>query len=270
MRQLHYDHLKIDSKSSLKELTKVLKELDVKYEAIIDENLADVYKKGTDANYASSLCSDRAEILRLIAIKQKKEIKMNLIWIDLETTGLDFKTCEILQISAKTQDLSFNGYVPLTSQPGEPYALNMARNRDYTGIQEYPSEKELLWAFTKWTKGMGKMIPAGHNISKFDDPFLRARGEIYGIKFYNLDYHNYDTVAVAMLYQRLTGETITFFNEKKGCIVPSVSLASLVNRFGVTLQKAHNAMSDIEATMEVDKMMLDGIQLHLIKKVVII
>lgn len=128
---------------------------------------------------------------------------MRFVSIDIETTGLDPETCEILEVGAVIN----NPATPLEDLPtfrfrclrdvytGEPYALGMhselfkdlasqtgntaLRGEDfYTRPQDwYGLECEFPRKFADWFRAWGidpqKFVAAGKNFANFDAPFLK-------------------------------------------------------------------------------------------------
>ena len=123
---------------------------------------------------------------------------MRFVSIDIETTGLNPETCEVLEIGAVIND-------PMTSldnlptflfrirreiYKGEPYALSMhsdlfkalaSESRSTTrnsGPQDwYGLECEFPQKFADWFRSWGidprKFVVAGKNFANFDAPFLK-------------------------------------------------------------------------------------------------
>ena len=58
-------------------------------------------------------------------VKQTINNQLNLVYFDVETSGLDYKTSEILQLSALTHISGFNRYI---------MPLNKITNSEFHGI----------------------------------------------------------------------------------------------------------------------------------------
>lgn len=126
---------------------------------------------------------------------------MRFVSIDIETTGLDPDTCQILEVGAVIHTEATICTIPLEELPtfrfrikrevytGEPYALSMHRdlfrdlasrarntggtlNRDWYGHEDAFPRK-----FTGWLESWGidpmKFVAAGKNFANFDAPFLK-------------------------------------------------------------------------------------------------
>lgn len=100
-----------------------------------------------------------------------------IISMDLETTGLDPNTCQILEIAAFCDKGQFHCYIDNDLIQGEPYALHM--NREI--LKMIAEHKELLVhpdavarVFVKWldTVSNRKVTIAGKNFAAFDKIFL--------------------------------------------------------------------------------------------------
>lgn len=125
---------------------------------------------------------------------------MRFVSIDIETTGLDPETCEILEIGAVINDPA----TPLEGLPtfcfrclrdvytGEPYALSMHRDlfRDLANAPKSTVDSEARGSdsryahpdafkrmFSRWLQSWGidstNFVAAGKNFANFDARFLR-------------------------------------------------------------------------------------------------
>jgi DNA polymerase III epsilon subunit-like protein len=120
---------------------------------------------------------------------------MKIVAIDLETTGLNPETCQILQFSAvyydteKHQDIlienlpSFNKYINHDLIKGEPFAINMNQkiinkilNDEENNLStNYKIYREFLrWIALEFESNdpNEKLTIAGKNFATFDLPFL--------------------------------------------------------------------------------------------------
>lgn len=114
--------------------------------------------------------------------------------IDLETTGLDPESCQILEVGAVYEDWTrplaqlpvFHRYIVHDSYCGQPYALAMnakilSRLSGDTTSEDFCYPEEIEGEFTIWLADCGwdtktAITPAGKNFSGFDLPFLRKVG----------------------------------------------------------------------------------------------
>lgn len=106
---------------------------------------------------------------------------MKYISIDVETTGLDWDHCQILEIGAVYDDTDkpfqeaklFSEVARMDAIRGEPYALQM--NAHIIRASMKRGIYNLTAAFGSWL-GEGKTTPAGKNFSSFDARFLETGG----------------------------------------------------------------------------------------------
>jgi DNA polymerase III epsilon subunit-like protein len=131
---------------------------------------------------------------------------MRFVSIDIETTGLDPNTCQVLEIGAVIEDdrlglnelPTFRYRILRDNYVGEPYALSMHKDlfkdlanatRNTTGgIQArgvalmnlcwYGLEREFATYFAEWLLACDidptKFVAAGKNFAHFDEPFLKT------------------------------------------------------------------------------------------------
>lgn len=129
---------------------------------------------------------------------------MRFVSIDIETTGLDPETCEVLEIGAVIDNPAvrleklptFRYRILRKSYKGEPYALSMHADllRDLATKERntfpFRGHSGALWAkdwyglecgfprhFADWLRSWGidptKFVAAGKNFAHFDEPFLK-------------------------------------------------------------------------------------------------
>lgn len=187
---------------------------------------------------------------------------MIYVSIDIETTGLDFKNCDIIQFAAVIDDLSNPRpieelpklvlYFVQATYSGEPYALSMhpeifkklacppvnsdgwssqEDNAIYCGIEDLPT---LLRGFLRKN---GLEIPpyceeyitinvAGKNAAGFDIPFLKEKIKNWqGLNF------NPRVIDPAILYYKKGDKTLP---NTKTCM----------ERAGISGEVAHTALED--------------------------
>jgi DNA polymerase III epsilon subunit-like protein len=128
---------------------------------------------------------------------------MRFVSIDIETTGLDSDTCEVLEIGAviNTPDVdleklpTFRFRILRDSYMGEPYALSMHRDlfkdlatkerntartccsNKHVSQDWYGYESEFQSYFAEWLIACDidptRFVAAGKNFANFDAPFLK-------------------------------------------------------------------------------------------------
>lgn len=152
---------------------------------------------------------------------------------DIETTGLDPENCEITEIGAvkveggviKERFASFvkpKGKIPKEVQEITHITDEMVANA--------PSVDDVIRDFYDFTRGT---IISGYNIIGFDMKFIKKAGQKVGIRFDN------DLLDVLILARTA------------GLRIANYKLGTVVNALGITLEGAHRAYNDAQATAEV-------------------
>jgi oligoribonuclease len=133
---------------------------------------------------------------------------MKFVSIDLETTGLNERTCQILEFGAAFEDEvshisqlpTFRRIILRRQIKGEPYALWLNADlikqiadynpSDIANENVFCDERILLGEFMGWVRSLGldpmNVIAAGKNFAKFDLQFIK-RLPNYGklVKFHH-------------------------------------------------------------------------------------
>ena len=179
------------------------------------------------------------ELAPLKIHRMRKQVS-SFVTVDIETTGLNDMVDKIIQIAAvkyvdnKRVD-EFNTYV----NPGEDNLPLSEFIVHHTGIQTYqlknaPSLKEISKSFIEFVDSLPWI---GHNIYKFDIPFLYESGiginEFYAIDTYNIAKRKLDR-----------------------SVLKSLSLPTLKKYYGIP-GKSHNALDDCRTTAIVYKHLRD-------------
>ena len=147
---------------------------------------------------------------------------------DVETTGLDNATCDIIELAGvKVVDgIITETFSTFVNQgvviPEEITNLTNITNKD---IKDAPNMSTVLPDFYKFTRGT---ILVAHN-AQFDKGFIDKYAKMYRYLF---DNRVIDTIAVA----------------KKTVILPKYKLGELCKHFKISLEGAHRAVNDCEAT----------------------
>lgn len=169
---------------------------------------------------------------------------MRFVSIDLETTGLDEDTCQILEFGAvlhtdeftPVEELpAFHCYVTHKQLVGDPFALalnhdilvKLAKPGDYPEYK-YIDEVGLILDFEAWldSNGItGKVVPAGKNFASFDKQFLKKLPNFKRLKLHHR------TLDPAMYFIEPTDE---FPPDTKTCM----------QRAGLPGEVAHLAIAD--------------------------
>lgn len=180
---------------------------------------------------------------------------MILLYIDTETTGLDTATCSIWQLSGYISDTA-TGTSDSFDYKMRPYRNEIISKEAAakTGatqeeLDSYPSQSEVFSNFTAllskyvdledWNQ---RVIPVGYNIS-FDLDFLRswfAFNNSATLFSRNIYFPGIDVMYLAAYY--LLGERSKMRNFQLSTVYEKLT--------GKSLENAHNAMADIDATKE--------------------
>jgi DNA polymerase III alpha subunit (gram-positive type) len=176
---------------------------------------------------------------------------MDLAWIDIETTGLDPDQDEILQVAViltdgRWQEQDRRCWHFFCCRPErlradliergviryEVMAWRQAGARDDEGTDGEPCRRRGMRELAEY---VADRIPAGQNVIRFDLPFVERCWRRYGIRR-PWRHRAVDTCSLAA----------TALPD-----AASLSLPALCEELGVELAQAHDAMADIEATLEV-------------------
>lgn len=172
--------------------------------------------------------------------------KNKLAFIDIETTGLDVRVHEIIQIGCvvTTPELEVIEEFELKIKPkriedADPISLKINRYNKEDWI-DGSSLEEALKILSKKAKDC---IMVGQNVA-FDSGFLEYAFSVTKIKN-NMHYHKLDTISIAWA---------KFHKNKK---ITHFSLRELCVLFGIKNKHAHTALSDARATYELYKKLLE-------------
>ena len=151
-----------------------------------------------------------------------------IIALDLETTGVDFKSDTILEFGAiKFKDGEVIATISQTVNPCrriDPFVISL------TGISQEEADAAPKWndVKEKIADFLEDLPILGHNVS-FDTAFMHS----HGMKIVDEVYDTYPLSSIVLSN------------------FPSYSLASLAEKFGVINKNPHRALSDAETTMKV-------------------
>lgn len=190
----------------------------------------------------------------------------HIVIYDLETSGLDHKRDAIIEIGARVYDTSFSDElarydrkVLFKVENASPEAL--AKNGfdealwKAEGVNPRVAAREFSQFLTQWSnplvsargnKWRGARM-AGHNIAKFDTPFLRSWFERLGHKFAPIDPYCLDTYQMAMWVHTYGDESFD-----------ALSLKALCKYYDIELLQAHKASSDAEATAKLIRKLIES------------
>lgn len=173
---------------------------------------------------------------------------MNYLWIDVETTGLNPSLNDIVQLACipvigGVKQKPFNEFCQPTNWGNIDQAAVNVHGITVEMMKTFQTQEQMLENFIKYLETIGgRFLIAGYNVG-FDKKFTSALFSKYGVsaRFEDLFDHNiHDT------YQRVKGLS------KAQLPTENKKLETLAGHFGIQI-KAHDALSDIDATIEVDK-----------------
>jgi DNA polymerase III epsilon subunit-like protein len=161
-----------------------------------------------------------------------------LVWLDLETTGLDERQHEIIEFAAVREDgaeLCFK-IQPEHIETAHPRALEV---NGYTpeawAAEDALSLENALHRIVAFCKDLAPN-PAGQNVA-FDLRFLQAAFRDYKINW-PFGYHSVDTMTLAQEHLKPLGQR-------------SLSLHNLCETLRISNDGEHTAMADVHRTMAV-------------------
>lgn len=183
---------------------------------------------------------------------------MKILYTDTETTGLDPKKHDIIQIAGIVEiDDIIKEEFNFTCQPFSYENIDQEALKvngiSVETLKTYPAPKEtyrkLITIFNKYIDRYNKkdkFIPAGHNVS-FDVDFLfnffKKNGDNYCGSY--LDYHKLDSVTMGMI--------LKIYGKEK---FDNLKLKTIADYYKLEIA-AHDALSDIRASREVIKKFKD-------------
>ncbi|KKN26495.1 hypothetical protein LCGC14_0874110 [marine sediment metagenome] len=163
---------------------------------------------------------------------------MKYVSVDLETTGLNPETCQVLEIGAVAQELGgdelgrFHIILMYDELHGSPFALNMNQRllkdmtkEGHTPEYDWDDFYEWLRKFKCGLQNPHGIIAAGKNFSGFDLPFIEAAAPQVARQFFRR------VLDPAILYMKVGDE-----------IPPSQ--ATCLERAGLADVVTHNAVDD--------------------------
>jgi DNA polymerase III alpha subunit (gram-positive type) len=167
--------------------------------------------------------------------------------IERKGAQYNYEQIVVLENSEKYGDIT-KLYFDKTYNPEALNVTHMTRDMLVNeGIDIAEAVEKVADIFKRYTIGNAKPILAGHNIKKFDNPFLE--------KF--LLRGNYDLskmISETQMIDTLEWARLRWFD------APSFSLGVCVNAVGLTLKEAHRALPDTEANAQLLIKMLKGLR----------
>lgn len=168
-------------------------------------------------------------------------LKQNdVVVFDVETTGLDYRECEIIEIGAvKLHEGEIVESFSCFARPKKPIPEEITNLTGITNdmVKDAHSISEVIVDFYKFCYGC---VIVAYNID-FDYKFINAAGTKVGYKFTNRQLD-----ALYLARQNVVG-------------AKNFTLKSICARLGVSLDGAHRAINDATATAEVLKLISDNV-----------
>jgi oligoribonuclease len=179
---------------------------------------------------------------------------MRYVSIDIETTGLDPKVHDVVEIGAVIDDTTavapleklpiFHCYVVKDNYVTDPYCafmhqslfLRIADRKKYEGEYLFLHEHEVMPRFVHWLLENGfskegcvvpKFTPAGKNFGSFDLQFLNNK----------FDFSNH-----VRCHHRILDPAVLYFNPTVDIEVPNMQ--TCLERAGIDEQVAHTGVDD--------------------------
>lgn len=182
---------------------------------------------------------------------------MNLLIIDLETSGLDAETNGIISIAAKLYDSDrklLTSYNANCNPEGSEIDLGALKVNRFSiaNIESFRSEKDIIKTFCDWLLGLkvqGELVLGGHN-PHFDLGFIKSKLRKHGISGFDQ----------AVSYRVIDTATIGRFLVLTGLISNvKVSLKELAITLGIEYDasKHHSAEYDVDLTAKLLFAMID-------------
>lgn len=192
-----------------------------------------------------------------------------LVFVDIETGGLDASRHPVIQIAAVAVDcpelvpietfevkIQFNekdceaGALNVNSYDAGEWAKSAISARDaQASFSQFLSRNATIQMISKAGRPYKLARIAGHNLARFDAPFLQAWYKRGG-KFFGAHYSVLCTHQLAMW--RFCGPSSDSDGPK------DLKLGTLCEYFGIDIGKAHDALADVRANVNLCRKLLYG------------
>lgn len=192
-----------------------------------------------------------------------------LLWIDLETTGLDREACHILEVAAVLTDLNFDvlgEYEALVAAPADAvmkadsYAQEMHRKSGLWGdwwgeygarnLTGHGSVEASIRSLLRKVEGEASFTLAGSGIGVYDVPILRR---VFPWLLSEFTYHVHDVGVMRRAYQRATGRYLTEHAEPAHRAMADVQQSLTEGRAFCQLFRDHAGIQEPIWTQESDR-----------------
>lgn len=169
---------------------------------------------------------------------------MKLLFLDIETTGFKKTFHQILEIAAILYDTDkdepidkFHEYI----KPKDSIENDFIHGITNEMVANSRIEADVLRDFVEFIHLTKPDYLVGHNIDNFDEPFIRARMEMY-----RYPWPTFDTIDTLTIARR--EKLPTAFTTDTG--KPSYKQESIAAAFGIEY-KAHSAIEDVKALIRI-------------------
>lgn len=171
----------------------------------------------------------------------KARLPKDLLVLDVETTGTNPQTDQIIELAAvhlAGRELREVQSFVSRIRPTRPISESAQKVHGITSadLETAPDEQEAFDAFVEFAPT--EAILTGHNVG-FDVSFLKGSYSRTGHPF-DFDYHHLDVWSLAF-----------FILGAVGVSLPKYNLDFLAGLYGIPRPKDHDALSDVRATVEV-------------------
>ncbi len=186
------------------------------------------------------------------------------LFYDLETTGLNKTFDQVLQFAAIRTDMNLNEIdrhnfmvklrPDIIPSPGAmiTHRISIAQSMQQ-GISEFEAITQIHALMNQ-----PNTISLGYNTSNFDDEFLRFCFHRNLLPPYTHQYKNgcrrSDLLPITIMYYLYKGEVLAHWPEREG--KPSMRLEHLSEANQLATGATHNAMVDVEATLELARRLM--------------
>jgi DNA polymerase-3 subunit epsilon len=162
----------------------------------------------------------------------RADLPENYTVIDIETTGLSGHTCQIIEVAAVRyrRHAEAGRYVSLAYAEYIPYFITNLTGIKQDMVDGAPVESVVLDELLDF---IGGDTLIGHNIVRFDAPFIEARYRFLIDRSFSLKNRKIDTLALAR--RAMPG----LRNHQLGTVASALKIRN---------EDAHRALSDVVAT----------------------
>tara|TARA_B110001452_G_scaffold216099_1_gene187402 strand:- start:65 stop:949 length:885 start_codon:yes stop_codon:yes gene_type:complete len=205
-----------------------------------------VAEKDPETKVPSIMYKGKRLTIKDLAAVEEDVQEMEML-IERKGTQFNYEQIVALENSKEYGDIA-KLYFDKTYNPEALQVTHMTRDMLVNeGVDIEVAIEKIADMFKRYTVGNAKPILAGHNIKKFDNPFLE--------KMLSREGHDLNKlICDTQMIDTLEWARLRWFD------APSFSLGVCVNAVGLTLKEAHRALPDTEANAELLIKMLKGLR----------